>query len=140
MCQIPTGGSGGTRTLFCFKFPAPVPQKLSIYHSPRLGSRRVYFEGGSGSKGIVTSIFVRKKVITSFTMAHQSQFDRGLCRRVNGLHAEMLSFLSMRVGFDPTVARIKRFSVIEPCVSQKTARLLNKKRLREGSIQVSVLS
>ena len=49
----------------------------------------------------------------------------------------MLRFLDVSVGFDPVVARIRRFSLIEPCVSQNIARLLNKKSLCEGSIHCS---
>src|ERR1700676_3461457 len=84
--------------------------------------------------------FLRKKVRTSLTSAHQVGGELLFCRVLNGSFASMLSFFEVRVRFDPTEDRINRFSATVPCVSQKTARLLNKKTCREGSIQVSVLS
>ena len=76
-------------------------QKKGAWHGVSRYAAALYLPGTSGRRGISTSGCSKKKVLTSMTKALQSQAVRGLCKMRNGLRASILSFLDIRVGFDP---------------------------------------
>src|SRR5258708_3885319 len=81
-----------------------------------------------------------KKDIKSFMTGRGVVNERCFFKKRKGGFASIIKFFSLSVRFDPMLERIRRLSLAVPCVSQKAARLLNKKRFREGSIHCSVFS